>query len=99
MKGLNSPEKCTSLLVELGRLKSQIIFLQETHFRKDKIPRLGNRRFPIVYHSASQTSKTSGVAIVHAKQILWKESKIITDDAGRLLIIKGFLGEQKVTLV
>lgn len=99
VKGLNSPEKRTRLLTELRRMKSQIIFLQETHFRNDKTPKLGNRRFPTVYHGASQTAKANGVSILISNQIPWKESKIITDEAGRLLIVKGFLCEQKVTLV
>lgn len=96
VKGLNSPEKHTRLL---GRLKSHIIFLQETHFRKDKIPRLGNHRFPIVYHGASQTSKSSGVTILFSKQIPWKELKVIKNEESRLLIVRGLLFEQNVTLV
>lgn len=48
VKGLNSPEKHTKLLGELWRQKSQLIFLQETHFKKSAIPKLGNGRFPTV---------------------------------------------------
>lgn len=99
VKGLNVPEKWIRLLAELGRLKSQIIFLQETHFRRDKIPSLKNHRFPIfpiVYHSAWQTSKSCGVSIILSKQLPWKESSVFTDEEGRFLIVKGSLGQQKV---
>ena len=38
------------------------------------------------------------MAIKFSKQISWKESDLITDDEGRMVIVKGQLGEQKVTL-
>lgn len=52
-----------------------------------------------MYHSTSQTLKSCGVSIVIVRQMPWKESGVITDEGGRLLIVKGTLGLQKVTLV
>lgn len=52
-----------------------------------------------MYHSSSQTSKSSGVSIIFSKQTPWKESKVITDEEGRLLIVKGTISQQKVTLM
>ena len=95
VKGLNNPEKRSKLLAELSRLKSQIIFLQETHFKNDKIPKLGNRKFPTVYHIASQSTKTNGVSILVSNQVPWKECKTVKDETGRLLIVIGLLLRSK----
>ena len=44
-------------------------------------------------------TKTKGASIIFSKLISWKESNIIQDEEGRLLIVKGYINEQKVTLV
>lgn len=73
VKGLNVQEKRTKLLAELWRFRCHIVFLQEPHFKRGKIPKLGNRRFPIVYHHASPDLKSKGVLILLSSQLPWKE--------------------------
>lgn len=59
VKGLSSPEKHPNLCCELVRLKTHI-FLQKTHFRADKVPKLDDSRYSVVYHSTSWASKSKG---------------------------------------
>lgn len=40
IKGLNTPEKRSLVLQEVKKLKADIVFLLEIHFRADSIPRL-----------------------------------------------------------
>lgn len=89
VKGLNTPEKRTIILSELWRLKAQVAFIQETHFRQDRIPRLYNFRYPICYNSCSKGSKSKGVSIVLSKNIGWEEIAIKRDEEGRWLLVKG----------
>lgn len=63
-RGLNTPEKRSQLLLLLQKTKAQIVFLQETHFRSDNIPKLHNSFYPTVYHASNTGSKTKGVTIL-----------------------------------
>lgn len=59
-KGLNVPEKRLMLLQDVHCLKSDVAFVQETHFRDKKLPILKNRSFPMDYHSTNLTAKSQG---------------------------------------
>lgn len=50
---LNLPEQCTVVLRELHRLRDNICFIHETHFKAHQVPKFHNRRFPLVYHSCA----------------------------------------------
>lgn len=60
-KGLNIPEKRRILLKDL---KYDAAFIQETHFRDDKLPILKNRYYPVAYHCITSLAKTKGVSIL-----------------------------------
>lgn len=70
-KGLNIPEKRSSVLAEVHRHRAQVVFLQETHFKLGSIPRLSNSRFPEVFHATCADSKTKGVSILLAKSFVF----------------------------
>lgn len=53
VRGLSAPEKRSQLLANLRKSKTQVAFLQETHFRGDNVPKLTNKTFPTVYHCPS----------------------------------------------
>lgn len=67
-KGLNIPEKRTNFLNEFQKQRANIICIQETHFKVDKIPKLKNRRFPLTFHAGNPEGKTKGVSILISKQ-------------------------------
>lgn len=61
VRGLNVPD--------LRKGRTQVAFLQETHFRGGSIPKLTNGAFPTVYHSVSLISKSKGVSILLVKSV------------------------------
>lgn len=66
----NTSEKLSQLLAGLRKSKTQVAFLQETHFRGDHIPKLTNGAFPTAYNSVSPISKSKGVSILLAISVL-----------------------------
>lgn len=64
VKGLNRPEKKT-ILRELESQKPQISFIQETHFKENRILKFGNLRYPNTYHHGSDNSISKGVTVVY----------------------------------
>ncbi|KAM5158282.1 protein transport protein Sec61 subunit gamma [Mantella aurantiaca] len=89
IRGLATPEKRSATLRELKRLHSEVCFLQETHFKIDKIPKFSNHDYPHVYHSGSPVSSAKGVSTLISKHISWKIRDQWSDDEGRLLFVKG----------
>lgn len=71
VKGINEPFKRGKVLAHLKSLNSEIIFLQETHLKKDSHLRLRCKWISQVYHS-SFPFKTRGVAIMIRKGVLFK---------------------------
>ncbi|KAF7246814.1 LINE-1 retrotransposable element ORF2 protein, partial [Varanus komodoensis] len=78
--------------------KSDIIFLQETHQKKDGVNEL-KLYWVDVYEKSYSTSKSRGVAIIVAKRCEFKTKAIKRDHLGRFLIIQGLIYGQAVTLV
>lgn len=97
-KGLNVPEKRQMFLQDMHRLKADIVLVQETHFRDDKLPILRNKFFPTTYHSTYLVAKVRGVSILLSAWVPWTHLDIMTDPEGRFLFLKGMIGSVKVTL-
>lgn len=97
-KGLNTPEKRRILLHDLRRYGSDVVFIQETHFRQDKVPTLKSRVFPSVYHAANQNAKSKGVSILLSNRLPWFFTDMINDPEGRFLFVKGRVGDVCITL-
>lgn len=74
------------------RLRADVVFVQETHFRDDRLPILKNKSFPMTYHSTFPTAKARGVSILLSARVPWKHLE------GRFLFLKGMIGNAKVTL-
>lgn len=91
-KGLGTPEKRTALLRELWKQRAKIIFLQETHFCKSRIPKLSDRHYPTVFHSPSADSKSKGVSILLSGALQWETKEVLSDEEGRSIFLKGSLG-------
>lgn len=98
VKGLNIPEKRVSLLRELKKGRPQFVFLQETHFRTNQIPRLTNAYFNRAYHATNDLAKTKGVTILLRKDNPFILTDRLTDPEGRYVFIKGAYGNKTVTL-
>lgn len=91
VKGLNSPIKIGRIFAHLKKLKSEIIYLQETHLR-------------IVDHLRIRKSwvgqgKARGTAILIHKSIQFTASASIADPQGRYVVVSGILYNVPVILV
>lgn len=98
INSLNVPEKSIMTLREIHKLGADVCFIQETHFTASQIPRFHDHRYPVAYHSCVADSKTKGVSILIKQGVLRTLRDRWTDDAGRLLFIKGQIGSQTCTL-
>lgn len=67
------------LLSKLWRLKTHILLDddEETYFKKNKIPKLGEYRFLIACHSDSNNCKARGVSILISNHTRWRESQVV----------------------
>lgn len=88
-KGLYTPEKRSLVLTAMRTMKSDIIYLQETHFRTNAIPKFSNHSFPHSFHATSPISKSKGVSILLSKNVPIKITDSLIDDQGRYISLKG----------
>lgn len=98
VKGLNTPEKRRMLLHDMRRLKADVIFLQEKHFRNNCLPILKNRFYPVVYHSKYAKAKSRGVSILFSAKLPWTCIDTKTDGEGRYLFLRGRIGDVEESL-
>jgi len=98
VKGLNSPIKRGKIFAYLKKLKSEIIFLQETHLRIVDHLRIRKRWVGQVFHS-NFNSKARGTAILIHKSIQFTASGSIADPQGRNIVVSGGLYNVPVVLV
>ena len=98
VRGLNIPERRSSLLKELKKGKPHFVFLQETHFRTHHIPKLSSPSFPRVFHATNSEAKTRGVAIMINREAPFEISEQLCDPEGRYIFVRGSYGSKQVTL-
>lgn len=77
------------MLSALTKHRAHFLLLQETHFRTDTIPKLGNHIYNKALHSTNPDAKTKGVSILISKFANFHllDSKIHPE--GRYIFIKG----------
>ncbi|CAH2252517.1 Hypothetical predicted protein [Pelobates cultripes] len=97
-RGLNIPERRTHLLQELKKKHVAIAMLQETHFKEGSPPRLRNRHYPNNYFCNHPIAHKSGVAILLAAELEFKELECTQDSQGRYLFLKGTIADKINTI-
>ncbi|CAH2305812.1 Hypothetical predicted protein [Pelobates cultripes] len=97
-RGLNIPERRTHLLQELRKKHVAIAMLQETHFKEGSTPTLRNSHYPNNYFCNHSTAHKSGVAIILAAELEFKELERIQDSQGRYLFLKGIIADKIYTI-
>lgn len=95
---LNIPEKRSKLLKELKKTKPSIVFLQETHFKGQNIPKLTDNNFTKVFHATNPLAKTKGTSIFLNKNSPFELISQLTDPEGRYIFLKGTWEGSPVTL-
>ncbi|XP_063818782.1 uncharacterized protein LOC135056932 [Pseudophryne corroboree] len=99
VKGLNSPYKRTKLFLSLKQAKGDLVFLQETHFKKSLHPDLKSKAYPLTFHACDATHKKRGVSILIAPHLTFELLDSHADKAGRWLILVGKLNDSLCTLI
>lgn len=97
-KGLNIPEKTTTFLNGFHKQKANIICIQETHFKADKVPKLQDKTFSLAYHATNPEGKTKGVSILISKQTSFQLLDSMLDPGGRYIFLKGKIGSHPITI-
>lgn len=98
VRGLNIPEKRSSLLRELKKGRPNFVFLQETHFKTNHIPRLTDSYFTEAHHATNNTSKSKGVSILISKDAKFESTDKLVDPEGRFIFLKGLCHGTTITL-
>lgn len=90
--------KCGKVLSYLNSLKSDILFLQETHTIKDNEHNFKPRWISQVYH-APFSSRARGVAILFRDNIPFLLKSKVIDPNGRFILISGQISSFPITLL
>lgn len=98
VQGLNVPEKRSQILQSMHNIKADIMFLQETHFKANCVPKLSNPHFPAALHATNMESKAKGVSVLFSKNCPFQIADSLLDEEGRFLFIKGSLLGKHLTL-
>lgn len=75
-----------------------MVFLQETHFRSDSIPKLHNSFNPTVYHATNDYSKSKGVSILISKNCPLQVQDTMLDTNVHYIFLRGKLHTKPITL-
>ena len=97
IRGMGNLVKRSKVFTHLKRLKSDIVFLQETHLRIKDHHRLHCPWVSQVFHS--NFNSKARVAILINKNVQFSSTHVIADRNGRHLIVAGTLMQKKVLLV
>lgn len=79
-------------------MHADIVFLQETHFCSNAIPKPSNHFYPQRFHTTSLTSKSKGVTILLSKNVPLQVTDTLTDKQGRYIFLKGTWRKKPITL-
>lgn len=98
VRGLNTPEKRTTLLREIKKGKPHFVLLQETHFKTGHVPRLTDSNFTKVFHATNNLAKTKGVSILVSKNAPFDLTDQLIDPEGRYIFLKGHYSGTPITI-
>ena len=98
VKGLGNPVKRAKVLAHLKSFQPDIIYLQETHAKRNVQTILRANWLGQAYH-ANFGAKARGVAILFRKNVPYTHTSTIADPEGRYLILTGHLASLPVTLI
>lgn len=87
-RGFNTPEKRSQILYHFHKMLSNILLLQETHFRMGSVPALHNMYYPQWYHSTNPQAKSKGVSISFQKSFNLEVLDSLIDVAGHFIFLK-----------
>lgn len=92
------PEKRISILRELKKGRSHFVFLQETHFKTNKVPKVTNAFFTEAHNATNDSAKSKGVSILISKLSFTLTDRLIVPE-GRFVFLKGTYSDKPITLL
>lgn len=95
-KGLNNRIKVKRLSNWLSKEKPNVLFLQETHQKKNNVHLLKSKWFELQY-LAGGSSKARGVAIDFLKGMQLRSSTVLRNHRGRYVFVKCYIDETPYT--
>lgn len=95
---MNGPVKCSRIFSHLKQLKTDVLFLQETHLRLEDHTRLRKSWVNHIFHYKFN-NRSREVEILINKLIQFSLNAIIADPNGRYVIVSGLLFQTPVLLV
>lgn len=98
VNGINEPVKRGKVLSHLKVLQADVIFLQETHLKKDMHGKIRAKWIGQVFHSKFP-SKARGAAIVRRKNVPFLHKTTIADNEGRFIMVIGEIQSTPITLL
>uniref|UniRef100_A0A9J7ZWC4 Uncharacterized protein n=1 Tax=Cyprinus carpio carpio TaxID=630221 RepID=A0A9J7ZWC4_CYPCA len=87
VRGLNHPVKRNQVYTHLNKLKSDTVYLQETHLLNKDHSKLHGGSFTQILHS-NFNSKSRGVAVLIHKNVQFVKEATVMDKNGRCVIIQ-----------
>lgn len=97
VKGINNPVKRTRVFTHLKSLRSDVVYLQETHLRSSEQIKLKKTWISQIFSSKFE-DRSRGVAILIRKGIPFIPLSTVADTRGRYIIIQGRLYGKQVIL-
>lgn len=97
-KGLNHPAKHNTLWKEALAHHSDILCVQETHFKSSNPPKCSHKKFPHIF-TANGDNKTKGVLTPVRDLVAFRLHEVVRDPHGRFLILICDLNSTTYTIV
>ena len=95
--GLNIPAKRGQILHFFKKQRIDVLFLQETHFKKTYTPTIKNYFYRNWFNSCTPLKREKGVSIVISKNVTFKKLDCISDPEGRYILLKGTIDDKIYT--
>lgn len=87
-RGFNIPEKRRQILYHFHKLRTQILLLQETHFRSNAVPLLLHKHYPIWFHRNNPSTKSKGFSIAFHASFTPDVLDSVIDPLSRYILLK-----------
>lgn len=95
--GLNIPSKRGQTLQIFKKQNTDVLFIQETHFKKNFTPTSKHSFYKQWFNACTPSQRRKGVAILIGKNLPFVKSEVLTDPEGRYIFLKGKVGDRVFT--
>lgn len=98
VRGLNNLTKHKQVLNRIKQMKSNIVFIQETHLPREDIKNV-NKKWPGKIYSTCFTHHARGFMILIHKSVLFQLKNKHIDPPGRYIILNGIIVATQINVI